>query len=117
MATEIASRFGTLPDGITEANITTWLGYVKNDLTNYTGESISISDVPDKYQNILINLGLAYVTSRKINAQIGFNISLGEFSVSAPTGLTGNIQFFIDLANSSLQSIGRNVPIERVWGG
>jgi len=85
----------------------------------YTGESISTSSIPNKYQPPICNLTQAQVL-RAIDAQEGGadDVSLGELRVSQ-AGAGGNAslaQSLIDTAMRQLKELGRNVRVFKVWG-
>lgn len=120
LGSEVYARIQDVPSTISIGSIVTTLGFIINDVTNYTGEAISTSDVPSKYQNILINLGCAYVLCNKLGVGVDFDFQLGEFSVDRGN-LSGNadsrsIEFFITQANNSMRYIGRETRWAKTWG-
>lgn len=87
---------------------------------NYTGDTISTTDIPTKYQSVLTNLGCAYLHSAMAGVGVDFNARIGEFSVGKG-GAGGTVdenraQFYIDQANAELQSIGRKTRYAKVYG-
>jgi len=79
---------------------------------NWTGETISTTEVPTKYQSVLTNLGIAYLHSEMANTGVDFDARIGEFSVRKG-GIRGNVnekraEWYIKQVNSELISIGRN---------
>lgn len=87
---------------------------------NWTGDTISTTDIPTKYQSVLTNLGCAYLHSAMASTGVDFDARIGEFSVSKG-GRAGNVNadranFYIEQANEELKSIGRKIRYAKVYG-
>lgn len=90
------------------------------DLKNYTGDEISTTDIPVRFQNVLINLTAAYTVGFMAGIGVDFNASLGEFSVNPAGGPSSSekqqMQFFVQQANRSLHYIGRKLNFAKALG-
>ena len=78
---------------------------------NWTGDTISTTNVPTKYQTVLTNLGIAYTLSQMAGTGVDFNARVGEFTVSKG-GAGGNVNaeragWYVEQVNEELRSIGR----------
>lgn len=78
---------------------------------NHTGATISTAVVPDKYKNILTNLGCAYTLSQMAGTGLDFDGKIGEFQVRKG-GVKGNsnserADWYISQVNEDLKNIGR----------
>ena len=119
VAAEVQKRIPTIPSSISAGSITNWVNNVIYDLQNFTGETISTTDIPDRYKNVLINMGCVYTYQYMINENpdINFNTRIGEFSVSNVTESPENemMKFCLEQANQSLSTIGRKFKYNRTW--
>ncbi len=122
VATRINERLPNLPAGAGEigsgiilANIVTDL---VNDVVNFTGDTtLTATSIPEKYQNILISAGCAYAVASRSALGVGFNVSLGEFSVdrgeSSPEARLA--AFYAKQASESLRFLGRNIAFKSTF--
>lgn len=115
----IINRIDEIPSDITGSPIIyEFANDARIDIQNITGETVSESDVPEKYQSILKNLGAAYTLSRMTGVGIDFDYSLGNFRVNKGKNNdmdTNQMEFFISQANMSLKGVGRSVPFKATW--
>lgn len=77
---------------------------------NYTGQSISTTAIPTKYQGLLEDFGKALVHSQMAGVGIDFNVRLGNFSVekgSSSNVDVGRANYFLGMVNAELKLIGR----------
>lgn len=91
-------------------NITDFVNKGLRYVQNWTGETISTTDVPTKYQTVLTNLGCAYTLSKMIGTNVDFNIRMGEFNatkVPADSPDVSQMNFYLAQVNEELKSIGR----------
>jgi len=88
-------------------------------IANYTGDTtISSTNIPEKYQNILINLTTALVASRIHGIGAQFNWNLGDFSVNKGKGSSpeaDQVEWFLKLARDELEFIGKDTPYYQTW--
>lgn len=120
LGSEVFNRINDIPSTLSVGSVKTFIEFSIKDVQNYTGDTISASSVPDKYQNILINLGCAYVIGRKIGVGVASSFELGEFSADrSDLGNSEdalNLKFYLDQATNSMKWIGRKVHIKKAWG-
>jgi len=72
-------RIANIPSTISIGSIVDFIDYGRIDLQNFMNDTISTSDVPTKYQNILISIGCMFTLARMIGANADFDTTLGEF--------------------------------------
>ena len=101
-------------------NINNYIERARIDIQNFTGETISSTNIAEKYINILTNMGCAYVLSKMIGARVDFDVKLGELNVTKvnkdiPEKV--ELDFFVNQANESMKMIGRKIGYKKVWGG
>ena len=118
----IAERAWGMIDNVpTTISGTVMQNYVEQaaiDVQNYTGETVSLTSVPIKYQNILINLTAAYTLMRISSVGTDKNWKLGDFSIDAPRDNPAIIQAenHLKMAEEGLKRIGRRMPFYKALG-
>jgi hypothetical protein len=77
---------------------------------NWTGDSISYTDIPRKYQTVVTNLGCAYTLARMMGTNVDFNIKLGTFTatkVPYDSPEVEQLNYYVNQANMDLMNLGR----------
>jgi len=119
VAVEVQKRVPNIPSALDAGSITTYINNAIYDIQNFTGETISTTDVPDRYKNILINMGCVYTYQFMSNEtpDINFNTKVGEFSVGAATDSpeSKSMEFCLEQANQSIKMIGRKFKYNRTY--
>jgi|SRR3990167_83929 len=112
----IYDSIDNLPSTISGTIISDMVDMARIDVQNILDESIGTS-IDEKYQSILYHLGRAQALGKLHSVGVGFNVSLGEFTVSkgATDAIGGEIQSALDRANASLKGLGRRVRYAKVW--
>ena len=116
VAARVRERLPNLPAGAGEVGSGVILDHmaedIVNDVVNWTQDNALNSDsIAPKYQNIVINATTSYALAAKSSLGVGFNATVGEFSVDrGDTSPEARVaQFYADQANRSLKMIGRSV--------
>jgi lipocalin len=88
------------------------------DLQNYTGDTIAITNIPEKFQNIFVNLTAAYTVMRMHGLGADFDWSLGEFNVKkgGTASATDQAKFFLGQAQSGMKNLGRGISYYKALG-
>ena len=119
IAAEVQLRVPNIPSTISTESIANWVGNAIYDIQNFTDEAISTTDIPDKYKNILINMGCVYTYQYMINENpdINFDASIGEFRVSnvSDSPESKAMEFCLEQANQSMRMVGRKFRYNRTW--
>jgi len=119
IAAEVQFRVPNIPSTISAESIANWVGNAIYDIQNFTDEAISTTDIPDKYKNILINMGCVYTYQYMINENpdINFDASIGEFRVSnvSDSPESKAMEFCLEQANQSMRMVGRKFRYNRTW--
>ena len=121
LAVASLDRIQDPPSTVSNGSVQNYIEFTMEDIKNWFGEtSISTTSVPPKYQNILVNLGAAYVMGRKMGVGVDFDFTLGEFRASRGAASSSpdyqQLKFFVDQANMGLKSLFRTVQIQKVYG-
>ena len=115
----VINRIDSIPSSITGSPIIyELLNDARIDVQNILDVSIGESDVAEKYQPIIKNIGAAYTLSRMTGIGVDFDYSLGNFRVSKSSSGDPDakqLQFFIDQANRSINGIGRTIPYKATF--
>jgi len=107
---------GTVDSG---TNITDWVNKGLRYVQNWTGETISTTEVPTKYQTVLTNLGCAYTLAKMMGTNVDFDVRVGEFTASKvppDSPEKSQMTFYMDQSNEELRSIGRKNRYAKVEG-
>lgn len=121
IATQSLDRIQDPPSTVSNGSVQSYIEFAMEDIKNWFGESsISTTAVPVKYQNILVNLGAAYVMGRKLGVGVDFDFSLGEFRASRGAATNSpdaqQLRFFIEQINMGMKGAHRDVKITKVYG-
>ena len=112
-------RIDEIPSSITGSPVIyALIDDARKDVQNITGESISASSVPEKYQSILSNLGTVYTLSRMTGVGVDFSYKLGNFNIDKGKASDANasqMEFLISMANKSLNMIGVKIPFRATF--
>lgn len=106
----VINRIAEIPSDITGSPIIyDLIDYARKDVENITGESISSTSIPNKFQNTLINLGTAYTLSRIAGTGFDYSYSLGAWRVvkGGNSSLDSQVSFYLSLANLSLKHLSK----------
>ena len=93
-------------------NIKNWVEQGKIHVQNYTGDIITNSDVTEKYQAVLFNIGCAYTLSKMVGTGVDFDAKIGEFDVKKGTRETPQsrqAKMHIEFANNDLRNLGHHI--------
>jgi len=119
----VKTRIEELPTSAGEVGSGTiiqgFIEYAKIDVQNYTGDTISNDNVPEKYANILADLGEAYARARLANAGVQFQVSQGPFNLSRGADSSVHAQRareLLEKVNRDLKSIGKKTRWKKVYG-
>jgi len=119
VAVEVQKRVPNIPAVLDSGSITGFINNAINDVTNFTGETISTTDVPNRYKNVLVNLGCVYTYQFMMgeNPDINYDFKIGEFTVKNTTDSpeSKSMQFCLEQANESMKMIGRKFKYNRTY--
>jgi len=79
LATQVSQRVDGIPAAVTSSVIEDYIEYSHIEVENLTGDGFATTDIPTKYQPILIDMG----TVKTIEYMITHGISSGGLSVSS----------------------------------
>ena len=81
------------------------------DVTNFTGDTIDLTNIPTKYQSVLIHATAAMTLGYIAGVGVDFSYALGEFSAdkSDSSSQAQLIKMHLDLANIGLHRVGRKI--------
>ena len=99
-------------------NIQDWVERGKRFVQNWTGETISSTSVPEKYQNLLFYYGAASTLSKMVGANVDFNVRVGEFTATkTPPDNPDTVQMkhYLEQANAELIAVGKKVAFNRTY--
>lgn len=112
IAADVRNMIEDIPSTVDSGtNIQSWIEKGKIVVQNYTGDTISSSDVPEKYQSVLFNIGCVYTLSKMVGAGLNFNVSLGSFSASRKNVENPQLKMHLDFLNSDLRNLGQSGAI------
>jgi len=96
LATKVGHRIDDIPSDITSTIIEEFIEDSHVEVENYTGDTFETSDIPDRYQPVLIDMGVVKV----LEYMITHGISAGGMGVSASDlrAKKGEIQDRVDKA-------------------
>lgn len=118
LAAQVQMRVQDIPSTLSIGSITEMLDFEKIYLQNYTGETISSSTVPEKYQNMLIHLGCAQILSNKAGVGVDFDVQLGEFRVNKGASQSTDVSqltHHLNQANMELKMLAHK-GLSKVYG-
>lgn len=116
------NRISNIPSTISVGSVVEYINYGKIDIENWTGDSISVTSVPNKYQNVLISVGCMFTLLKMLGANADFDTDLGEFrlqKVDRTSPEFRELQFYQTHINESLKVLnGRavNSLFTKVYG-
>ena len=115
------ARLANIPTTINVGSIVQFITYGKIDVENYVGETISTTDVPTKYQNIMISIGCMYTLNYMLGANADFDTTMGEFQLSKADRTSPEfreLEFYRSHINESLKVIkyGGSIQFKKVYG-
>lgn len=115
----VINRINDIPSSITGSPmIYEWLNDARIDVGNIMCDTISESNVPEKYQSIIKNIGAAYTLGYMNGIGVDFDYSIGDFSVKKGSKEDPNskqIQFFLDQAKNAMNNMCRDINYKATW--
>lgn len=119
VSTRALQMLEDVPSSISGTVMTDFAEQARIFTQNYTGQTIGSNTIPEKFQNVITNLTAAFTATRMDAIGADFSYSLGEFRVDksskeTPTGKQA--QFFFDMANMELKTIGKRIGFSKTLG-
>ena len=115
------NRIANIPSTISVGSVVEFINIGRFDIENYTGETIDITAVTSKYQNILVSVGCMYTLSKMLGANADFDIDLGEFTLTKSDKTSPEfreLEFYRNHINESLRYLrnGGVIHFNKVYG-
>lgn len=118
LAVMVVNSIDNIPSSVNSGtNIQDWIELGALRVGNYTGNTPTISNVEDKYQPVLFDMGRMFALAKMAGVGVDFNFALGEFSVNKGQSSSSDIAQLDMVAqnvNIELKNLGKNIPFNVV---
>jgi len=110
IVTRVGNRIKDLPSALGSEVLVEYVEDAALHVEQYTGQSISLTNIGSKFFPVLTNLSAAMVAGYELG--VGVSYTAGRLSIDKRTELDGNqrkVEFFVSMANGNLNSLGRKL--------
>ncbi len=117
ISTRILNQIGSVPLGISGAELNAIVYDKVLFVEEYTGQSIGSTAIPDKYQPAILNLSMA-ATINAVDSRNGniSSYSLDSFSISRNSGSNSLSNSYKEEGERELKRLGRKFKVYKAYG-
>jgi hypothetical protein len=114
IAAMVVNSIDNIPSSVNSGtNIQDWIELGALRVGNYTGTTPTITNVEDKFQPILFDIGRMFTLAKMVGVGADFNFSLGEFAVNkgaSSSSDSSQLDLVVQNVNMELKNLGKNIP-------